>query len=384
MIIEISSSEENAELVPLAINVSNLEIENVFLTGAAGYLGIHLLETILKLTSSRVTCLLRGTSILHAKERLSAALVRYGLSLDWSRVFLVLGDLEKPHLGLEKDHYQELRKSIGLIIHAAADVSIIADYDNLRAINVDGVNSLIELASGANPIPLTHLSSYSVFNEKTYNSELIAFEQPLNKTSPKFRSGYARSKWDAEKLCERAISLGSPIRVLRLPYLLGASSTGFCNPKGQIELLLKAILHTTLAPDLDFSLNYLPINICAELVIRISLLQPNDLSIFHLTPIPSISWHQIIEKALDENFSLTLIPPDEWCRYIRNKALTQRILSPTAALISVDPSLVQFNSNIYRMSFDCRHLLSSLSGVCHSSETINFHWENYLKSVNSL
>jgi thioester reductase-like protein len=358
--------------------------EPIFLTGAAGFLGINLLATILNLTNSRVTCLLRGTSIQHAKDRLSAALVRYGLSLDWSRVILILGDLEKPHLGLEKDHYQELKKSVGLIIHAAADVSLIADYDNLRSINVDGVNSLIELASGASPIPLTHLSSYSVFNEETYNSELIAFEQPLNTTNPKFKSGYARSKWDAEKLCERAISLGSPIRVLRLPYLLGASSNGFCNPKGQIELLLKAILHTTLAPDLDFSLNYLPVDICAELVIRISLLQPNDLSIFHLTPIPSISWHQIVEKAIDENFSLTLIPPDEWCRHIRNKALTQRTLSPTAALISVDPTLAQFNSNIYRMSFDCRHLLSSLNEVCHSSETIKFRWENYLKSVNSL
>ena len=359
------------------------KMRNVFLTGASGFLGIYLLSFIQKLTAARTTCLIRSPSLHDATEKLASSAERYCLSIDWSRVTILTGDLAKPSLGLGGDGFHQLQDSTDLIIHAGADVSLFSDYEKLKPSNIDGLGTILEMASGTHPIPLTYISSYSVFNEASYNSDEVVFEQPLAGLHPRFRSrysGYAKSKWMAECLCEKAYETGVPAKILRLPYLLGDSSTGRCNPRGQIELLLKAMLKSSLAPDLDFSLTYLPVDVSAELVIRLSLLHSINPHIFHLTPLPPITWRSLIEKAAEENYGVTEIPSAKWSLHIKKIAMTQRSLFPAVALIAGDPSLVQFQSNIYRMSFDCRNLSTFNTGHIFPKPT-PIYLKNYLESV---
>ena len=360
---------------------SSPDIKNIFLTGATGFIGAHLLTNILNHTDARVICLVLGGSIPEATQRLAVGLKRHQLTVDWSRVSIVLGDLSQPFLGMNHIDYDYLKERIDVIIHAGAGVSLFSEYEKLKAVNVDGLGRVLELANGERRIPVTHLSSYSVFNEASYREEQEVFEGPLRRTEPIFRSGYAKSKWMAEFLCERAHAAGAPVKILRLPYILGAASTGTCNPNGYIELILKAMLLTSLAPELDFSLTCLPVDICADLVVRISLHSQANPYIFHLTPFAPIPWSEICEAASNYVHELEHLPSPEWYQHIKKCALTHRELFPVVALLAQDPSLMHFRSNIYRLRFDATHLTPYLGEAPAFPQNRSTYLRRYMESV---
>ena len=360
---------------------SSSGIKNILLTGVTGFIGAHLLTNILNHTDARVICLVLGGSIPEATQRLAVGLERHQLTVDWSRISLVLGDLSQPLFGMSDADYDSLKQAVDLIIHAGADVSLFSEYEKLKAVNVDGLGRVLEFANGERRIPVTHLSSYSVFNEASYSEEQKVFEGPLRRTEPIFRSGYVKSKWMAEFLCERAHAAGAPVKILRLPYILGAESTGTCNPNGYIELILKAMLLTSLAPELDFSLTCLPVDICADLVVRISLHSQATPCIFHLTPIAPIPWSEICEAASNYVHNLEHLPSPEWYQHIKKCALTHRELFPVVALLAQDPSLMHFRSNIYRLRFDTTHLTPYLGEAPALPQSRSAYLRRYMESV---
>jgi nonribosomal peptide synthetase DhbF len=355
--------------------------QNFFLPGATGFIGAHLLATILKHPRARVMCLVLGNSLAEANQKLATQLQRHRLSVDWSRIHIVLGDLSQPQFGMSPCDYENLKNSIDLIIHAGADVSLFCDYEQLKPVNVDGLGRVLELAQGARRIPVTHLSSYSVFNESSYREKHVVFEEPLPETDPIFRSGYAKSKWMAERLCHEALASGVPVKILRLPYILGAASTGICNPKGYIDLILNAMLLTSSAPELDFRLTGLPVDLCADLVVRIALQPQADPCIFHLTPLAPIPWSEICESASNHVHDLEHLPPLEWYQQIKKCALTRRELFPVVAFLAKDPSLIQFQSNIYRLRFDTSHLTPYLSEAPAFPQNRASYLRRYIESI---
>lgn len=356
-------------------------IKNIFLTGATGFIGAHLLASILNHTDARVICLVLGGSIPEATQRIAANLDRHQLSVCWSRVRIVLGDLSQPLFGMIHIDYDNLKQEIDLIIHSGADVSLFREYEQLKAVNVDGLGRVLELANGVRRIPVTHLSSYSVFNEASYRGDQVVFEEPLRGKEPIFRNGYAKSKWMAEFLCEQAHTTGAPVKILRLPYISGAASTGICNPKGYIDLMLNAMLVTSLAPELDFSLTCLPVDICADLVVRISLQSAATPCIFHLTPFEAIAWSELCEAASNYIHNLEHLPSLEWYHHIKKCALTHRKLFSVVALLATDPSLMQFRSNIHRLRFDISNLTPYLGRGPALPQNLSTYLRRYMESV---
>ena len=357
------------------------EMKNIFLTGATGFVGAHILTSILNHTEARVICLVLGGSIPEATQKISAKLDRHQLSVDWSRVSIVLGDLTQPFFGMSEIDYDNLKQKIDLIIHAGADVSLFPKYEQLKAVNVDGLGRVLELANGGKRIPVTHLSSNSVFNEVSYREDQVVLEEPLRCTEPIFRNGYAESKWRAERLCNAAHAAGAPVKILRLPYILGAASTGTCNPSGYVDLILKAVLLTSMAPQLDFSLTCLPVDICADLVVRISLDSQANPCIFHLTHFATIPWSEICEAASNYIHNLEYLPAHEWYQHIKKCALTQRELFPLVAFLTTDPSLGQFQSNIYRLRFDASNLTPYLGRATALPENRSAYLRRYIESI---
>jgi thioester reductase-like protein len=357
------------------------EIKNIFLTGATGFVGAHILASILNHTDARVICLVLGGSIPEATQKISAKLDRHQLSVDWSRVSIVLGDLSQHLFGMSDSDYDSLKQEIDLIIHAGADVSLIREYEQLKEVNVGGLGRVLEFANGGRRIAVTHLSSYSVFNEASYRQDQVVFEEPLRRTEPIFGSGYEKSKWMAESLCEQAHAAGAPVKILRLPYISGAASTGICNPKGYIDHILKAVLLSSLAPELDFSLTCLPVDICADFVVRISLQSAANPCIFHLTPFEAIAWSEFCEAASNYIHNLEHLPSLEWYHHIKKCALTHRKLFSVVALLATDPSLRQFQSNIHRLRFDISNLKPYLDGATALPEDRSAYLRRYMESI---
>src|SRR3954447_12036694 len=94
----------------------------VFLTGATGFLGPFLLRSLLDQTSATYTVLMRGTDPSAARERLTTALEAAGLydlrtaeTFD-TRVNVICGDLESPRLGLSDPDWVRLAETIDTIV----------------------------------------------------------------------------------------------------------------------------------------------------------------------------------------------------------------------------------------------------------------------------
>jgi thioester reductase-like protein len=277
--------------------------------------------------------------------------------------------------------YDNLKQEIDLIIHAGADLSPFSEYEKLKEVNVDGLGRVLKLANGERRIPVTHLSSYGVFNEASYREEQVVFEEPRRGTEPIFGNGYAKSKWMAESLCEQAHAAGAPVKILRLPYIAGAASTGICNPNGYMDLILKAVLLSSLAPELDFNLTCLPVDICADFVVRISLQSAANPCIFHLTPFEPIPWSEICEAASNYIHNLEYLPALEWYQHLKKCALTQRDLFPIVAFLAKDPSLRQFQSNIYRLHFDTNNLTPYLGEAPAFPQGRSAYLRRYMESI---
>jgi acyl carrier protein len=112
---------------------------SLLITGANGFLGIHLLSDLYQRTQSKLYCLMRAKDIQDAQLILKKSFEKYSLpdlSRD-NRVIPIIGDLSKPQLGLEKQQFEFISK-IDLIYHVGAFVHHIYDYKKLRPTNVLG------------------------------------------------------------------------------------------------------------------------------------------------------------------------------------------------------------------------------------------------------
>ena len=134
--------------------------KNILLTGATGFLGIHVLKELLESTGPDTTiwCLLRGKGSLSPQRRLSEMLVYYFekdyRSLLGSRIQVLEGDITRP------DSMEGL-KDIDMVFNCAANVKHFSKGTDIEDINYGGVKNLVALCQ-KNGAYLVHVSTESV------------------------------------------------------------------------------------------------------------------------------------------------------------------------------------------------------------------------------
>ncbi|CAN0230509.1 unnamed protein product, partial [Discosporangium mesarthrocarpum] len=149
----------------------------VLLTGATGFLGAHLLVSLLKDTPVEVYCLVRAQDENVAWRRLQEVLERFGFREELNdlgaddRIVIVPGNLSKPLLGLSHSEFQArnlamLAGEVDAIIHNGAAVNLVLPYRSLKAVNVLGTQEVLRLAVtntfGTRVKPVHYISSSSV------------------------------------------------------------------------------------------------------------------------------------------------------------------------------------------------------------------------------
>ncbi|MFW6175668.1 MAG: thioester reductase domain-containing protein, partial [Acidobacteriota bacterium] len=222
----------------------------VLLTGGTGFFGAFLLERLLQATSGRVYCLVRAEDREAGRARLEQALRGYGL---WypelaERIEPVPGDLTRPGLGLDPTVRDELATTVEAVYHAGAWVNFTYPYRTLAPANVDGTREALRFAATGAPKPFHFVSSIAVFAPGSLGPGGIAYEDsPLEATEGLF-SGYAETKWVAERLVAEAGRRGLPVTVHRPGVIGGSARTGAGNPRDLVWNLLKGCIQLGLVP----------------------------------------------------------------------------------------------------------------------------------------
>jgi thioester reductase-like protein len=256
---------------------------HVFLTGATGFLGAHLLRELLDQTDAQIHTLVRGRDTAHAYDRLAEAQRRYGIDrpLPEGRVRPVLGDLAKPQLGLHKADWEQLAACADVIHHCGAEVNFLYPYEKLRVANVFGTQEILRLAA-RRAIPVHHVSTLAVVHGMgAAGVRRVTEDTPLDNVEL-LGMGYPESKWVAEEVVRGAARAGLPT-VIHRPYEISGDTTGFAwNSGAALCELFRIITELELAPDLDLALNLVPVDYVAASIVHLGLTRPADGQTYHL------------------------------------------------------------------------------------------------------
>ena len=267
------------------VEMAGVPPRNLFLTGATGFLGAHLVHALLKHSTSTVFCLVRAADKDAAMGRITKALKDYMLFDDSqklcleSRVVPVVGNLAQPLLGLNADTYKMLATEIDAILHNGADVNLVKPYSALKSVNVLGTQEVLRLAvtnglTETRVKPVHYISTNGVFPSSMAVPKFVETAD-LSDLSDQLDNGYAQSKWVAEQMCHEAAQRGLPVSILRPGNMAPSSLTGKWNANDFIYLLLRGCMSLGAVPDrADWYFDMTPVDYAARAIVHFAACRP--------------------------------------------------------------------------------------------------------------
>lgn len=224
----------------------------VFLTGVTGHLGIHILHALLKQKNRSIYLVVKAASMSEARARV---MQRYndalGLNLDCAKLHIYCGNLAHPFFDLNPDTYANICANISIIIHAAAEVNHVVDYERLKTNNVIVTHNLLRLANDSKSEHICHISTQ--FSEINSLPERYLDESEIKH----FVSGYEQSKFMAEYLMRKATDLNYPITTIRLPLVINEQDPLLLRQNHFVALIMKC-MRMGYYPDLAHAVDIMP------------------------------------------------------------------------------------------------------------------------------
>ncbi|KAL7712555.1 4-coumarate--CoA ligase [Entamoeba marina] len=330
-----------------------------FLTGSNGFLGIHLLQALLK-KGYHVICLVRSLNPTDGLQRISQAASTAKLELNYDEIEIVCGDVSQDHCGLA-DIYSKIIGRISLIIHNAAQVNWSRSYSTLRVSNYIGTKNVAQIAfdSGSELIFVSSIGVSKANNGK----ECI----PSIDVLPHEENGYIQSKWMSELYLQKLRNSNYKIGIIRPAFQILMTSFG----KFARMLCNNGLAPTTLPMILT------PVDLVADAFVKLVGVFPtcNLLPLKH-TDVKDIC--DLIAKLT--NRSLEHLPMPE----IKNK-LAELAKQGNTEVLSLLPSLQSGGFVNYEYDFvknlgiDCSETDSSVSRTVHNLLDSGFFGEEYQK-----
>jgi amino acid adenylation domain-containing protein/thioester reductase-like protein len=300
----------------------------VLLTGATGFVGSHLLRSILSDTQANLICLVRGESDAAAVARLQMTLRHYRLEDErWAgRVTAVAGNLESPCFGLPVDVYDRLAGSVDAVVHNGAQVNFLLGFAALRAANVSGTNEIIRFTARCRPKRLHYISTLAAVV-----ADAAAYAETELSADARFPDGgYGQSKSVAERLVAQARGRGLAAITYRLGEVMPHSNTGVANARALLDTLIRSCLKLGLSFATSLRLDYTPVDYVARFLSAAIAAPTPPTSVFHVFHPQPRALATIFESFRQAGFQLQCVSYREFHRALRE----------AAAAAAADPDLL--------------------------------------------
>ncbi|MEU9419270.1 amino acid adenylation domain-containing protein [Streptomyces sp. NPDC048272] len=284
----------------------------VFLTGATGYLGLHLIEQLLRRTDAEVVCLCRARDEEHALERLKEGFDLYEIDVadQIHRVRAIVGDLAEPRLGLTQEQWDELAATTDVIYHNGALVNFVYPYSALKAANVGGTQRVLELACTTRLKAVHHVSTIDTLLATHMPRPFLENDAPLQ-SAVGVPAGYTGSKWVAEKVVDEARRRGIPVTVFRPGLILGHTKNGATQTIDYLLVALRGFLPMRVLPDYPRIFDVVPVDYVASAIVHISGKREAIDGFYHLfnpEPVPLLTFCEWIKGY---GYEFDIVPFEE-------------------------------------------------------------------------
>ena len=280
----------------IVANYSSESGDSVLLTGATGFVGAFLLFELQK-KYQKIYTLVRAENYEKAEEKLKRCLDKYKLGIDMSRIDIVLGDLSRDNLGIDKEKYQEISVKVGYIIHCGALVNYSYDYRMLRSANVLSVDRISKLAVTNTLKKVYYISSLHVFSDKDILNNSVIYEGSEAAEYSDLKIGYSQSKWSGEQvLMRRSAELGFDYKIFRLGRVGGAEDTGVMQENDLIMLLLGLCIKLKSFPDVKMDISFIPVDFVAKFITNeVHDPLPSESKIYHIYNHNSLTSEEVFD-----------------------------------------------------------------------------------------
>ena len=307
---------EAAKTVPQAPT----SMQNIFFTGATGFLGALLLYNLVQSTNARLTVLIRADNTEEGQKRLIAALQkherRYSTD-ELARITVICGDFALPLLGLEQAKWDELSQNIDTVFHIGALVNTVAPYQSLRAPNVSATQEIVKFALNKQRKPIHYASTLSVF-VSTDQNEGTFYEQDRLENTKTVYGGYGQTKWAAEKFLLNLPNDLCELYIYRLGLITGGTKEGLLSDHDFLTMFVDGLTTLNALPEGDhenMQLDVTPVDYAAQIMVDIA--QNGKANIYHIANDKGLSLSALNQAMQTKGHVIPTLPFAEWQKKMR-------------------------------------------------------------------
>ena len=343
------NEEENAG------QVTKEQLGDIMLTGATGFLGIHILKAYLDNYDGKVYCLVRKGKYESMEKRMMHMLMYYFDNpceeLFKDRIICVDGDITSKEQVEKFSDYK-----FHTLINCAACVKHFAAGDVLEKINVHGVENLIEFCKN-NGRRLIQISTVSVAGEGSDGNppmSRVFCENDLY-IGQNITNEYIRTKFLAERAVLEAVSNGLDGKVIRVGNLMSRNSDG----EFQINFITNGFLRSLRGYQavgkfpiggMHEVTEFSPIDSTALAVLRL-VQTDRRFTVFHACNSHHIYMADLIYAMRNHGFKIDIVEDDEFEEAVKEFAKDSKDSDVVSGLIAY----TSHNENeIYTMDYSNR------------------------------
>ena len=297
---------ETDKIEKIKNNSTAFDLSTVLLTGATGFLGIHLLkELLLNKSTKKIYCIIRNKIGKDGAERLKDFIKYYFdsdekiVKLVSEKVIILNGDISEKNFNLDTDIYNLLQKEVTTVINSAANVKHFEKPEQIRKDNVLSVDNIIEFCQ--NNINLAHMSTLSIagFHDKNtmdtiFNENTLYINQSFN------NNPYLISKFNAEIHIFNAINNKNlNAKIFRLGNIMPRQKDGKFQRNYKQNIFISAMKNIfnlqMISNDLlDLKVEFSPVDECAKSIVY--LLKSEKQNVYHIINNNLISIKNIVKN----------------------------------------------------------------------------------------
>ena len=361
-----------------------INAKNILLTGATGYLGIHILYELINKADSNIYCLIRNKNGQESKERLIKKLTFYFgkdiLKFIDNRIHVIVADISLPKFGLNDKDYKNLGNKIDVVIHSAAIVDHYGDNSIFESINVTGTINIIDFCKEFS-IYMNHISTTSVSASIPDANTPTIFDEHALYVGQNYEDNiYIETKFKAEYKIWEAINTGMKISVYRLGNITARYSDGQFQENDTKNAFLNRTITLSKLNKLpqsisNFEIDLSPVDTCSSIIASSIYYKSSYSKVFHIYNNHQLKFVDLLKTIKKSNKEIAIVSDEEFYKYIKNKKDLLGIINDLTSHSS------NYNSNIdLKNDFTINYMKNlGLSWPIINANYINSFFEKYIK-----
>lgn len=322
--------------------IQDKKINNIVISGATGFLGIHVLWEFIKNNEGIAYCFIRKGRFKSLEERMNFLFNYYfGKEINEylnKRVYLIEGDIT------DKNSFENLNKcEAEAFINCAAIVKYFNAGKSIERVNVEGVKNIINYCK-EKKIELIQISTTSIGGTKEVNQDIKPFNENDLYFGQSLENSYSATKFMAERMIIEEIQEGLNAKIMRVGNLMPRNSdntfqinyldNGFLESLRAFKLL-KSVPASIVGKTIELS----PVDITAKSIL-ILMNTNEEYNVFHPFNNNSIHYYDIFHAMKEYGYEINIVSDDEFNNKLKNEILnnnkTERYIGLFADLTASD------------------------------------------------